>query len=198
MPRGSRIHSLGRPDIHFRVGATQARPSTLGRHSAIAFTVASGKDAPLLSGSSPLHALRDSKVYSRAIFLILALIALLAGCIGVPPRTTPSVSWPASFPPPSLTTIPISVCHPVAVTGVLRSDPTDVSVAWLETPEGDRIEVAWPVGYRANWNMLGGEPWLEVQDAQGRPFITTTDIPNPSHVCDSGRPNTVVLMQTSG
>jgi hypothetical protein len=97
---------------------------------------------------------------------------------------------------PDITTIPARTCDPVAVTGVLRTDPGDPRVAWLETSEGVRIEVAWPSGYAASWITLGRELFLEVRDAQGRQFMTTNDIPSQSHICDSGRPNTVLLMQT--
>ena len=82
------------------------------------------------------------------------------------------------------------------ISGVLRSDTADPHVAWLETDNGLRIEVVWPTGYRAAWNTFGDGPWLEVYDLKGRLFMTTTDIPSAGHICDAGRPGTVLLMQT--
>jgi hypothetical protein len=135
---------------------------------------------------------REAPVYVRRATSVVALITVLAGCVTVTPQT----ELPASLPVPSLTTVPIRVCDPVAVTGVLHTDPSDPRVAWLETPEGDRVEVVWPLGYRAKWITPSGELWLEVDDAKGRMFMTTNDIPSRNHVCESGRPNTVLLMQT--
>jgi hypothetical protein len=128
----------------------------------------------------------------RQMGSVAVLTALLAGCVTVTTQTEP----PASLPVPHLTTVPTRTCDPVAVTGVLHTDPGDPRVAWLETSDGARIEVVWPTGYAASWITLGRELFLEVHDPQGRLFMTTTDIPNPNHICDSGRPNTVLLMQT--
>jgi hypothetical protein len=132
-------------------------------------------------------------MYRRRIAFVVALTAALAGCVTVTTQTEP----PASLTVPHLATIPARTCDPVAITGVLRTDPGDPRVAWLETSDGMRIEVVWPTGYTATWMTLGRELFLEVHDPQGRLFMTTTDIPNPSHICDSGRPNTVLLMQTN-
>jgi hypothetical protein len=132
-------------------------------------------------------------MYLRSVASAIALIGVLAGCVTVTSQTPP----PASLPAPSLATVPASECHPVAVTGVVRSDPADPRAVWLETtPQGQRVEVVWPVGYWAEWKILGDELYLQVYDSWGRPFMTTTDIPSPNHTCESGRPNTVLLMQT--
>ena len=121
-------------------------------------------------------------MYRRRIASVVALTAVLAGCVTVTTPTEP----PASLPVPHLTTIPVRTCDPVAVTGVLRTDPGDPRVAWLETSEGVRIEVVWPTCDTASWITLGRELFLEVHDPQGRQFMTTTDIPNPNYICDSG------------
>jgi hypothetical protein len=131
-------------------------------------------------------------MYLRFMASVVTSTAVLAGCVAVTTQTEP----PASLPLPHLASIPARMCEPVAVTGVLRTDPGDPRVAWLETSEGVRVEVVWPPRYSARWITLGRELFLEVLDPQGRQFMTTTDIPSPNHICDSGLPNTVLLMRT--
>jgi len=133
-----------------------------------------------------------------SVALVIAALAILAGCGTEAPLTpAPSSTTSVSIPPPRLTTIPVSTCQRAAVSGVIRSDPADPHFVWLEGSNGQRIDVVWPIGYRAEWKTLGTERYIEVYDARGRAFITTTDIPSPEHGCESGRPNTVLLMQTS-
>lgn len=125
--------------------------------------------------------------------LLIAVVGVLGGCALTPFQSGPSTS----VAPFSLTTISTRACHHVDLAGYsLRTDPADSHAAWLENDKGQRIEVVWPSGYRAEWNLLGDVPWLAVYDAKGRLFMTTTDIPAARHVCDSGQPGTVLLMQT--
>jgi hypothetical protein len=124
--------------------------------------------------------------------MLVALAGTLGGCL--------SITWesqsPGSLPAPSLPTIPATVCRQVRISGVLQSDPADPHVAWLETDNEQRIEVVWPTGYRGEWNTFGDGHWLAVYDTNERLFMTTTDIPSARHICDAGRPGTVLLMQT--
>jgi hypothetical protein len=132
------------------------------------------------------------QMHWRRASLLVALAGMLGGCISI----TSETQTPGPLPAPSIPTILSTVCRQVKISGVLQSDPADPHVAWLATDQEERIEVVWPMGYRAQWNTFGDQPWLEVYDTKGRLFMTTTDIPSARHVCDAGRPGTVLLMQT--
>lgn len=128
----------------------------------------------------------------RRILAIVLVLVMLGGCVGAPTPT----QRPTSFDPaPSLATIPALVCHTTPITGELASDPRDPHVAWLVTPEGERVEVIWPTGYTAQFTWLGEQLVLEVFDNKGRPYIATNA--SPRKTCDAGRPGTVLLMQTA-
>jgi hypothetical protein len=91
-----------------------------------------------------------------------------------------------------IATIPATVCHPVSVRGVLRSDPADSHAVWLEDETGKRVDVVFPTGYWAEFRPLGEGTYIWVYAPDGRLAATTTDV--VTGACDAGMPGAVLLM----
>ncbi len=109
--------------------------------------------------------------------LILVLFALTAvACSpgpGAPTATAVNSLAPAESLAPGEVALPTEVpqvlpsgvleaCAGVGLDAVLHAAPNDLRVAWLINNLGTRIDVIWPVGYRARF-----APTLEVLDAAG-------------------------------
>ncbi len=109
--------------------------------------------------------------------LILVLFALTAvACSpgpGAPTATAVNSLAPAESLAPGEVALPTEVpqvlpsgvleaCAGVGLDAVLHGAPNDPRVAWLINNLGTRIDVIWPVGYRARF-----APTLEVLDPAG-------------------------------
>jgi hypothetical protein len=111
--------------------------------------------------------------------------ATLAGCSILPsPTVNPEPTLPTVAPP--------DACRHLAIKGVLRSDPHDAKVAWLEVePDAHRQDVVWPIGYKAKFVAIGDQWVLQVFDGSGQQLVGTTDVIGGA--CDIGRPDVVLL-----
>jgi hypothetical protein len=86
------------------------------------------------------------------------------------PPNGPSLVWMmiwclgcAQPPSVALPTTGFDTCAGHGLAAVIRGEPTDARVAWLESLlDGSRIEVVWPEGFRARFS-----PELEILDESG-------------------------------
>lgn len=114
---------------------------------------------------------------------IVAVAALLALCACAAPRfpsgtttlapSVPLASGEIALPaeaPVSLAPAVATACAGVGVSAVLHGSAADPRVAWLVNDLGTRVEVVWPVGYRARFT-----PNLEVLDASGVVVLRSGD-----------------------
>lgn len=99
---------------------------------------------------------------ARQVLLVLALGAVLSGCLGA--------STPSPTLPPGVLQLPTldheeEWCAGVGLGGmVLTGSPTDPRVAWLASLDGTgRQEIVWQPGYTARFS-----PNLQVLDPSGR------------------------------
>ena len=112
---------------------------------------------------------------TKRIILVLLTLTAVACSPGPGAPTTTAVNSPApaeSLAPGEValpTEVPqvlpsgvLEACAGVGLDAVLHGDPYDPRVAWLINNLGTRIDVIWPVGYRARF-----APTLEVLDAAG-------------------------------
>lgn len=119
--------------------------------------------------------------------LLLALA--LAGCSTVSPSFGALVP-PAASPAPTLPTTSLTApdgsemaCAGVGLTDVLRGDPANPRLAWLESfPNGGhRLEIVWPPGYSARFT-----PRLQVLDPTGQVVIEDGDFVEGACVWSDG------------
>jgi hypothetical protein len=94
---------------------------------------------------------------------------------------------------PPLATLQVSgpnaICAGVGLIAVLRGNPSDPHLAWIEQfPRGGgRQEVIWPAGFSARFT-----PLLEILDETGLPLIHEGDFVGGA--CGSPQPGTVLLV----
>ena len=114
------------------------------------------------------------------------LVILLAGCGGT--TESPPIA------PQALRTIEIGpadgtpeACGGVGVAAVLRGDPADPHLAWLQPLQGGRrIETVWPAGSVARFSTQ-----LQVIDARGQVMIEGGDFVNGG--CVTAEPDALLL-----
>jgi hypothetical protein len=127
--------------------------------------------------------------------VVIAVLALAAcGASGGPsPGSSTAASVPSlgpgelALPTTRWITDPPGLCAGVGLDAVLHGDPRYPDIAWLENrihPGPHRIDVVWPVGYRARF-----APKLEVVDATGTVVLREGDVVTGAcGVLDDGRP----------
>jgi hypothetical protein len=94
------------------------------------------------------------------VALIIAVGAFVIAC--GPPTTVKTMPLKSIPNPPQ-------ACAGVGLEGVVRGNPSDPLIAWIEGG-GQRLEAIWPAGYQAAFT-----PRLEVLDAGGRVVLRDGD-----------------------
>jgi hypothetical protein len=128
----------------------------------------------------------DSRIpaipHSRAIVLATVVASLLVVGIGLPLR-------PSEYALPTNGALPwLTMCGGVGLDAVVRGNPSDPRVAWLENRGGGNEEATWPAGYRARFT-----PKLEILDGWGNVVLREGDHVSGScgGVTDSGAINMI-------
>jgi hypothetical protein len=135
--------------------------------------------------------------------IALAALLTLSGCATPPPPSGvtgsqgPTTSSQISFasgevalPVQPLVDAPSGIpvaCAGVGIDAILRGDATDPRVAWLVNSLGTRVDVEWPVGYKARFS-----PKLEVLDAAGTVVLREGDA--VTGACGMSQPGVLLLM----
>jgi hypothetical protein len=121
-----------------------------------------------LGARAPVHGPR-----ARAILGFVAVAAILAAAFRMPLRPG-EYALPTEAPMPAW--MPIG-CAGIGLDAVVRGDPSDPRVAWLEdhlvapgTTTFRQIDVRWPIGYRARFM-----PKIEILDAWGNVVLRDGD-----------------------
>lgn len=112
---------------------------------------------------------------------------MLLGCLSI--ACTPTTKGNASnsandFPLQTVQPMPsgvISTCAEQLDPAVLRGNPADSRLTWLQTLDGRRVEIIWPLGFVARF-----EPTLEVIDPSGKAVLLEGDFVEGA--CEIGDP----------
>jgi hypothetical protein len=149
----------------------------------------------------------------RPLAILLVVVSLLSGCAVNPPTPATDPTGPAFSPggtessSPSTANPPVEVspipvirtapsdgpgteisCAGVGMAAILKGDPADPRVAWLEHfPSGPpRIEIIWPAGFTARF-----APDLEILDPMGHVAIRGGDFVDGA--CVTGEQDVIKL-----
>ncbi len=106
----------------------------------------------------------------KRLAVAVAAVLLLAGCAEGPPTANRDQPWASGTSPLTKGLPEGAPCAGVGLNAILHGDPDDPQLAWLVTEVGTRVNVAWPIGYRARFN-----PTIEVLDHTGMVVLREGD-----------------------
>ena len=123
--------------------------------------------------------------------LLLATASVTAACAPTQPTASPAASpIVVKLPtPPGLGPAGITTCAGIGLSTVLKGDPVDPRVAWLEPFGGGAdptVRLLWPPGYAARF-----DPDLEVLDERGDVVMRAGDFVGEG--CVTGRDDVLTV-----